>query len=59
MDTLVAAVLERVFVPMEASGRHVHLTKEQAVTLFGHGLTEERPLSQPGQYLSKERVSVV
>ena len=59
MDTLVAAVLERVFVPMEASGRHVHLTKEQALTLFGHGLTEERELSQPGQYLSKERVTVV
>ena len=59
MDTLVEAVLERVFVPMEASGRHVHLTKEQALTLFGHGLTEERELSQPGQYLSKERVTVV
>ena len=59
MDTLVEAVLERVFVPMEASGRHVHLTKEHALTLFGHGLTEERELSQPGQYLSKERVTVV
>jgi propanediol utilization protein len=44
---------------MEASGRHVHLTKAQAQQLFGHSLTPERPLSQPGQYLCKERVTVV
>lgn len=56
---LVDTVLGRIFVPVEASGRHVHITKEQAMTLFGHGLTEERPLSQPGQYLSRERVAVV
>ena len=53
------AVLARVFVPVEASGRHVHLTKEQANALFGHGLTPKRPLSQPGQYLAQERVTVV
>ena len=49
----------RIFVPLEASGRHVHVTKEQAMALFGHGLTPERPLSQPGQYLAKERVTVI
>ena len=59
MDALVNAVLERILVPLEASGRHVHLTREQAAILFGHGLTPERPLSQPGQYLSKERVTVI
>ena len=59
MEALAGAVLGRIFVPLEASGRHVHITKEQALTLFGHGLTPERPLSQPGQYLSKERVTVV
>ena len=52
------AVVERIFVPVEASGRHVHVTAEQARVLFGHGLTEDRPLSQPGQYLAKERVTV-
>ena len=52
-------VMRRIFVPLEASGRHVHVTKEQAVTLFGHGLTEQRPLSQPGQYLSGERVTLI
>jgi len=59
MEKLAEAVLERIFVPLEASGRHVHITKEQAMSLFGHGLTPDRPLSQPGQYLSKERVTVV
>lgn len=58
VEALVAAVMERLFVPVEASGRHVHVTKDQAITLFGHGLTEERPLSQPGQYVAKERVTV-
>lgn len=59
LDAVVQAVLERIFVPVEASGRHVHLTREQARTLFGHDLTQKKPLSQPGQYLSGERVRVV
>ena len=59
MEELIEVVLGRIFVPLEASGRHVHLTEDQAVTLFGHGLTPERELSQPGQYLCRERVSVV
>ena len=64
MDTqnwqqLVDAVIGSLFVELEASGRHVHVTKEQAKMLFGHPLTPKRPLSQPGQYLAKERVTVV
>ena len=59
LQTAVEAVLERLFVPLEASGRHVHVTKEQAKILFGHSLTEKRPLSQPGQFLANERVTVV
>ena len=59
LESLAEAVLAKVFVPLEASGRHVHITKEQAVTLFGHGLTPDRPLSQPGQYLCKERINVL
>ena len=53
------AVMGRVFVELEASGRHVHVTAEQAGVLFGHPLTPRRPLSQPGQYLANERVTVV
>ena len=56
---LVDALTSRLFVELEASGRHVHVTKEQALALFGHPLTPKRPLSQPGQYLAKERVTVV
>ena len=59
LEQLAEAVLGKIFVPLEASGRHVHITQEQAVTLFGHGLTPERDLSQPGQFLSRERVTVV
>ena len=45
MQQLVDAVLGSLFVELEASGRHVHVTKEQAITLFGHPLTSKRPLS--------------
>lgn len=58
LSTLVQTVLERVFIPLEASGRHVHVTAEQARLLFGHDLTPQRPLSQPGQYLAQERVTL-
>ncbi len=58
LDKLTREILGRIFVELEASGRHVHVTKAQAQTLFGHGLTPKRPLSQPGQYLSNERVTV-
>ncbi len=59
LDALVQSVAKRLFVELEASGRHVHVTKEQALTLFGHPLTPKRPLSQPGQYLAQERVTVI
>ncbi len=59
IDAVVEGVIRRVFVELEASGRHVHVTKEQALLLFGHPLTPKRPLSQPGQYLANERVTVV
>ena len=58
-NTLAQTVLSRIFIELEASGRHVHLTKDQAISLFGHDLTPERPLSQPGQFLAKERVSIL
>ena len=59
IDELTRAVMDRIFVPIEASGRHVHVTKAQAQALFGHNLTPERPLSQPGQFLAKERLSII
>ena len=52
LQTLVDGVIRGIFVELEASGRHVHVTKEQAMELFGHALTPKRPLSQPGQFLN-------
>ena len=59
VEALTQAVMGKLFVELEASGRHVHVTKEQAQTLFGHSLTPKRELSQPGQFLANERVTVV
>lgn len=58
INALTQAVMKRLFVELEASGRHVHVTREQAMALFGHSLTPARPLSQPGQFLAKERLTV-
>ncbi len=48
-------------VPVEVSARHVHLDYETLEHLFGKGysLTPHRPLGQPGQFLSEERVKLV
>ena len=59
LELLTQRVMDRIFVPLEASGRHVHVTSAQAQVLFGHKLTPKRELSQPGQYLANERVTVV
>ena len=47
VDELTEMIKNRLFIELEASGRHVHLTKQAALRLFGHALTEKRPLSQP------------
>lgn len=59
LQAVAEAVLAKIFVPLEASGRHVHVTEQQAKILFGHSLTPKRPLSQPGQFLAEERVTVI
>jgi propanediol utilization protein len=59
LEELTKQIMARLFVELEASARHVHVTKEQARLLFGHDLTPKRPLSQPGQFLAQERVTVV
>ena len=57
MDTMTKAGL----VQVEVSARHVHLTDQDVEVLFGKGavLHEKRPLSQKGQYLSEERVTLI
>jgi putative phosphotransacetylase len=46
---------------VEISARHVHLSQSDLVTLFGEGyeLSIKKMLSQPGQYVSNEKVTVV
>ncbi|MCB9684429.1 MAG: acetate/propionate family kinase [Alphaproteobacteria bacterium] len=48
-------------IPIAISARHVHLDRAAMDVLFGVGsdLTPSRPLSQPGQFASEERVTVV
>ena len=48
-------------IPIETSARHIHVSKEDFEKLFGEGaeLTIVHELSQPGQYLCKERLTVV
>ena len=46
---------------VETSARHVHVTQETLEVLFGKGaeLEVRAMLSQPGQFVSKQRVNVV
>ncbi len=51
----------KLFVPVAASARHVHLCRADVDRLFGTGyqLQKLKDLSQPGQYACKEQVTVV
>lgn len=46
-------------IPVELSARHVHLSEADAIALFGAPLTFSRELSQPGQFLAKERLRLI
>ncbi len=59
MDRLTEEIINRIFIEIEASGRHVHLTEEASLALFGHKLTPLKELSQPGQFAARERVSLI
>ena len=45
----------------QTSARHVHVTQEDLEVLFGKGyeLTKKKDLSQPGQFASNEKVTIV
>ncbi len=69
VDILVEAITKAVkkvineedFVQVEASGRHIHLSRQAIDDLFGKGyqLTKVKDLSQPGQFVCKERMTIV
>ena len=48
-------------IPLEVSARHVHLSQDAVDELFGkgHKLTPKKDLSQPGEFLAEERVSII
>lgn len=70
-EQLVREIVERVLgglpgadantVPVEISGRHIHLSQMHVDELFGQGylLRPKRDISQPGQFLCEERVRLI
>lgn len=48
-------------IPIEASARHIHISKEHAIELFGgvETLTKKKDLSQPNQHQYNERVALI
>ncbi|MPQ42899.1 ethanolamine utilization phosphate acetyltransferase EutD [Clostridium tarantellae] len=64
LDEIISEVVNKVkkeaLIEVEASGRHIHLTREEIDKLFGKGykLNKIKDLSQPGQYACKERVTI-
>ncbi len=46
---------------IETSARHAHVTQETLEVLFGKGatLTKKKDLSQPGQFASEQKITVV
>ena len=61
VDALAAEIVRLLTIEMEASGRHIHLSRAHVDALFGVGykLTPVKDLSQPGQFACKERVTLV
>lgn len=52
IERLAEEIVSRLTIEIEASGRHVHLSREDVETLFGRGyrLNRVKDLSQPGQF---------
>ena len=61
IESVVDSIVQSGLVEVEVSARHVHLTQEDVELLFGKGavLHPKRPRSQPGQFLSEERVTLI
>ena len=61
VERLAEEIVGLLTVEMEASGRHIHLSRPHVEALFGVGykLTPIKDLSQPGQFACKERVTLV
>ena len=60
VERLAEELVARLTIEIEASGRHVHLSRADVETLFGAGyrLNRTKDLSQPGQFACAERVTL-
>lgn len=60
VDRLAEEIIRLLTIEIEASGRHIHLSRAHVEALFGAGyrLTPVKALSQPGQFACKERVTL-
>lgn len=60
VERLAEELVARLTIELEASGRHVHLSRADVETLFGAGyrLNRTKDLSQPGQFACAERVTL-
>ena len=60
-ENIIRKMMEDILIPVEVSGRHVHLSQEDINALFGHSsvLTKKKDLSQPGQFQYQERVTLI
>ncbi len=60
-DPVGSRTLERGYIPIGVSARHCHVTEAQVEILFGRGAKLEplKPLKQPGQFASRQLVSIV
>jgi len=58
---MLSEVGSEVTIPIAVSARHVHLTRDAVEVLFGkgHKLTPYKWISQPGQFATEERVTLV
>ena len=61
VDRLAEEIVRLLTIEIEASGRHIHLSRSHVDALFGvgHRLTPVKELSQPGQFACRERVTLV
>lgn len=61
VQAVVARIEEKTTVEVEASARHIHLDIATVEKLFGKGfrLQQTRPLSQPGQFVSQVRLTLI
>ena len=60
VENVIKELKSKLFVMVEASGRHIHLSQTDLYALFGNGyqLTPTKDLSQPGQFACAERVTI-